>query len=61
MFDISLWVTIACLYFIHIPIAFSAHCWSTNACIDVGVCAVKGRISRAGFCPGGNNIQCCSW
>jgi len=60
MFGIGLWAAIASLHLMYVPIAFSAGCWSTNACIDVNVCAVKGGISKAGLCSGGNNIRCCS-
>jgi len=60
MFGIGLLASIACLSFIHIPLAFGAECWSTKACINVGICATKGGISRAGLCPGANNVQCCS-
>lgn len=61
MFNISLWITIACLQSMCISVVDSASCWATNACIDVNECATKGGTSRAGLCPGAKNIRCCSW
>jgi hypothetical protein len=61
MFGKNFIVTLACFASIYVAVAFSAECWSSKACMDIGVCSDKGGLSQAGLCSGSNNIQCCSW
>ncbi|UJR07675.1 hypothetical protein I4U23_011961 [Adineta vaga] len=51
---------VTCLAFIYVRAAYSAGCWSTNACIDSSLCATKGGSAQRGLCSGAGNIQCCS-
>ncbi|CAF4295784.1 unnamed protein product, partial [Adineta steineri] len=59
MLSTKVFIMVFCLAVVHLR-ATSAACWSTNACIDKGVCTNLGGTAQAGHCTGAAHIQCCT-
>ncbi|CAF0928026.1 unnamed protein product [Adineta steineri] len=59
MLSTKVFIIVFCLAVVHLR-ATSAACWSTNACIDKGVCTNLGGTAQAGHCTGAAHIQCCT-